>query len=82
MYYLMHHFNPDFDRLHLKPSENGTEATGADLYNLGYAQNVLAGQKLAELIPIRVRIPVFVLTSRFCLWVSIPVLTLPIPWRF
>lgn len=52
MYYLMHHFNPDFDRLHLKPSENGTEATGADLYNLGYAQNVLAGQKLAELIPI------------------------------
>ncbi len=52
MYYLMHHFNPDFDRLHLKPSENGTEATGVDLYNLGYAQNVLAGQKLAELIPI------------------------------
>ncbi|MBO4300582.1 MAG: DUF342 domain-containing protein, partial [Desulfovibrio sp.] len=52
MYYLMHHFNPDFDRLHLKPSEKGTEATGSDLYNLGYAQNVLAGQKLAELIPI------------------------------
>ncbi|MBQ9406282.1 MAG: DUF342 domain-containing protein [Desulfovibrio sp.] len=52
MYYLTHYFNPDFDRLHLKPSDTGTVATGSDLYNLGYAQNVLAGQKLAELIPI------------------------------
>lgn len=55
MYYLKHHFNPDFDRLHLRPSEKseGIEATGVDLYNLGYAQNVLAGQTLAELIPIK-----------------------------
>ena len=65
MYYLQHHFNPDFDRLHLKPSEKSdAEATGADLYNLGYAQNVLAGQKLAELIPIKEPGPEH--EARFC----------------
>ncbi|GAB7079834.1 FapA family protein [Megalodesulfovibrio paquesii] len=43
---LMHHFDPDFDHQHLKPrlATHG----GVDHYNMGYVQNVLAGQTLAE----------------------------------
>ena len=48
-YYLRHYFNPDFDYLHLKPSgENGS----SDVYSLGYVQNVIDGQVLAELVPL------------------------------
>ena len=48
-YYLRHYFNPDFDYLNLKPSgDNGK----TDVYSLGYVQNVIAGQVLAELVPL------------------------------
>jgi hypothetical protein len=46
-WYLEHHFDPDFDHMHLKPRE--TESGKVDHYNLGYAQNVVHGQLLAEL---------------------------------
>ena len=49
-YYLRHYFNPDFDYLNLKPSgDNGK----SDVYSLGYVQNVIAGQVLAELVPLK-----------------------------
>lgn len=49
-YYLRHYFNPDFDYLHLKP---GGETDGnLGRYTFGYAQNVIAGQLLAEIIPL------------------------------
>ncbi|MFV0348501.1 MAG: FapA family protein [Halodesulfovibrio sp.] len=46
---LVHYFDPDFDHMHLTPKEslNGK----VDHYNLGYVQNVVAGQVLAELVP-------------------------------
>lgn len=48
-YYLRHYFNPDFDHLHLKPGgENGS----SDVYSLGYVQNAIDGQVLAEIIPL------------------------------
>ena len=48
-YYLRHYFNPDFDYLNLKPGgDNGT----TDVYSLGYVQNVIAGQVLAEIVPL------------------------------
>lgn len=55
-YYLRHYFNPDFDYLHLKPGgENGS----SDVYSLGYVQNVIAGQVLAELVPLQSAEPGF-----------------------
>ena len=48
-YYLRHYFNPDFDYLHLKPG-GGDEAS--DVYSLGYVQNAIRGQVLAELVPL------------------------------
>ncbi|AGW12042.1 DUF342 domain-containing protein [Megalodesulfovibrio gigas] len=45
-YLLMHHFDPDFDYTQLKPRLAGNG--GVDHYNMGYVQNVLAGQVLAE----------------------------------
>lgn len=49
-YYLRHYFDPDFDYLRPKP---GDSADGkSDLYSLGYVQNVIAGQLLAEIIPL------------------------------
>ena len=47
-YYLRHYFDPDFDHLRARPAE--TE--NSDLYSLGYVQNVIAGQLLAEIIPL------------------------------
>ncbi len=46
MYYLYHYFDPDFDYMNLKPKEqqNGK----VDFYNLGYVQNVVRDQVLAE----------------------------------
>ena len=48
-YYLRHYFDPDFDHLSVKPK---ISADGrADLHNLGYVQNVVKGQILAEFLP-------------------------------
>ncbi|MDR0466021.1 MAG: FapA family protein, partial [Deltaproteobacteria bacterium] len=49
-YYLRHYFDPDMDHLALKPRENVDKT--ADRHNLGYVQNVISGQVLAELIPL------------------------------
>lgn len=52
---LVHYFNPDFNHLHLLPHE---EKDGrVDHYNLGYAQNVIAGQVVAELVPLDKELP-------------------------
>ncbi len=48
-YYLRHYFNPDFDHLHLKPCGEGD---ASNIYCLGYVQNVIDGQVLAEIIPL------------------------------
>ncbi len=48
-YYLRHYFNPDFDYLNLKP---GGEGETSDVYSLGYVQNAINGQVLAELVPL------------------------------
>ncbi len=45
-FYLKHNFNPDFDFTELRPVE--LEDGSVDHYNLGYTQNVLKGQVLAE----------------------------------
>lgn len=47
--YLQHYFDADFDHLNVKPCVNRFGET--DCYNLGYVQNVLAGQVLAALLP-------------------------------
>ena len=49
-YYLKHYFDPTFDHLHLKPRvrEDGT----VDHQNMGYVQNVIQGQVLAEFVPV------------------------------
>ncbi len=43
-FYLFHHFDPDVSQRRLKPSPKNVNA----LHNLGYVQNVYAGQLLAE----------------------------------
>ena len=49
-YYLRHYFDPDMDHLALKPRVIvGNEA---DRYNLGYVQNAISGQVLAEMVPL------------------------------
>ncbi|MBT8764196.1 DUF342 domain-containing protein [Desulfohalobiaceae bacterium Ax17] len=45
-YYLHHYFDPYFDYQKLKPKQ--LEKGKVDYYNLGYVQNVIAGQVLAE----------------------------------
>lgn len=50
-YYLRHYFNPDFDYLRPKPGV-GEDGESSELYSLGYVQNVIAGQLLAEVIPL------------------------------
>ena len=51
-YYLRHYFNPDYDYQRVMPGGGlGTDET-ADVYSLGYAQNVIAGQILAEIVPL------------------------------
>jgi uncharacterized protein (DUF342 family) len=49
-YYLRHYFDPDMDHLALKPRLSAGDS--ADRYNLGYVQNVISGQVLAEIIPL------------------------------
>lgn len=50
MYYLLHYFDPDFSHLKLAPEQRSDGS--AELRNLGYVQNVVAGQVLAEIIAI------------------------------
>lgn len=50
-YYLRHYFNPDFDHQSAKPGGGLGADDSADVYSLGYAQNVIAGQVLAEIMP-------------------------------
>ena len=49
-YYLRHYFDPEMDHLALKPQANADDT--ADRYNLGYVQNVISGQVLAEILPL------------------------------
>lgn len=49
MYYLQHYFNPDFNHLQRAPEEAADGSTYCRY--LGYVQNVVAGQVLAELFP-------------------------------
>lgn len=51
-YYLRHYFNPDFDHQAAKPGGGLGTDENADVYSLGYAQNVIAGQILAEIVPL------------------------------
>ncbi len=48
MYYLHHYFDPDFSHVRLTPAEGADGAI--DPHYLGYVQNVVAGQVLAEII--------------------------------
>ena len=47
-YYLRHYFDPDMNHLALKPKESDGES---DVYNLGYVQNVIKDQVVAEIVP-------------------------------
>lgn len=47
-YYLQHYFMPDFNHKHLRPVAMADGNTSA--HYLGYVQNVVAGQVLAELV--------------------------------
>ena len=49
-YYLSHYFDPDMDHHALKPRIDSED--DADRYNLGYVQNVVSGQVLAEVVPL------------------------------
>ena len=51
-YYLQHFFDPDFDHLNRKPDENAIKKNSMDLFNLGYVQNVIKGQILAQIVPL------------------------------
>lgn len=51
-YYLKHFFNPDFDHQRAKPGGGLGIDEKADVYSLGYAQNVISGQILAEVVPL------------------------------
>ncbi len=48
MYYLHHYFDPDFNHMKLSPKEGADGSV--DCRYLGYVQNVVAGQLLAEII--------------------------------
>lgn len=48
MYYLHHYFDPDFSHVRLTPREGADGAV--DSHYLGYVQNVVAGQVLAEIV--------------------------------
>lgn len=45
-YFLKFHFDPDYERRRLRPKNRGDGSV--DQYDLGYVQNVVAGQTLAE----------------------------------
>ncbi len=49
-YYLKHYFMPDFNHKRLRPMAMADGSTA--MHYLGYVQNVVAGQVLAELMPL------------------------------
>ncbi len=51
-YYLQHYFDPDMDHTQLKPKASQDKVGKSDLYNLGYVQNVVSGQVLAQILPL------------------------------
>lgn len=51
-YYLQHYFDPDFDYLNRKPASTVDNGQSSDLFSLGFVQNVIDGQILAEIIPL------------------------------
>lgn len=51
-YYLQHYFDPDFDYLNRKPDTCSSAPETSDLFSLGFVQNVIDGQILAEIIPL------------------------------
>ncbi|MBQ7608468.1 MAG: DUF342 domain-containing protein [Desulfovibrionaceae bacterium] len=51
-YYLQHFFDPDYDHKKRKPDENAILKDSMDLFNLGYVQNVIKGQILAQIVPL------------------------------
>ncbi|MDR3357770.1 MAG: FapA family protein [Desulfovibrio sp.] len=51
-YYLRHYFNPDFNYLRPKPAIREGANASSDLYSLGYVQNAIDGQVLAEVVPL------------------------------
>lgn len=51
-YYLQHYFDPDFDYLNRKPVSTDANGQSSDLFSLGFVQNVIDGQILAEIIPL------------------------------
>ncbi len=50
-YVLHHYFDPDFDHTHLRPKQD--KSGNVDHYDLGYVQNVVVTQVLAELFEIK-----------------------------
>ncbi|MDE5831939.1 MAG: FapA family protein, partial [Desulfovibrio sp.] len=51
-YYLKHFFNPDHDHQNAKPGGGLGTDENADVYSMGYAQNVIPGQLLAQIVPL------------------------------
>ena len=51
MHYLLHYFDPDFSHLKLTPEQRSDGS--AELRHLGYVQNVVEGQVLAELVDLQ-----------------------------
>lgn len=51
-YYLKHFFNPDYDHQNAKPGGGLGTDENADVYSMGYAQNVVPGQLLAQIVPL------------------------------
>lgn len=49
-YYIKHYFDPDFDHFHLQPRER--DDGSVDHFDLGYVQNVVRGQLLAEILDV------------------------------
>ena len=52
LYYIKHFFDPDLDHLHPASDAEIVQKKGLDLFNLGYVQNVVKGQILAEIVPL------------------------------
>lgn len=49
-YYLQHYFDPTRDHLRLKPRQDVEENSA--LFDMGYVQNAIAGQVLAQILPL------------------------------
>ncbi|MDR1857816.1 MAG: FapA family protein [Desulfovibrio sp.] len=49
-YYLKHFFDPDFDHLATDKRQGDNES---DLYSMGYVQNAIKGQILAQVVPLQ-----------------------------